>query len=97
MSGVAVGTRALTKRFGGPDGGVLAVDGLDLDVPAGSVFGLLGPNGAGKTTTLRLDHRPRHADLRLGDDRRRRGRSARSVGARAPSGSWTRIRATTAG
>jgi ABC-2 type transport system ATP-binding protein len=33
---------------------VLAVDGLDLDVPAGSVFGLLGPNGAGKTTTLRL-------------------------------------------
>ena len=36
------------------DDGVLAVDGLDLDVPAGSVFGLLGPNGAGKTTTLRL-------------------------------------------
>ena len=33
---------------------MLAVDGLDLDVPAGSVFGLLGPNGAGKTTTLRL-------------------------------------------
>ena len=54
MSGVAVGCRALTKRFGGPEGGVLAVDGLDLDVPAGSVFGLLGPNGAGKTTTLRL-------------------------------------------
>ncbi|TFG66451.1 MAG: ABC transporter ATP-binding protein, partial [Thermomicrobiales bacterium] len=43
----------LTKRFGGAQG-VLAVDGLDLDVPAGSVFGLLGPNGAGKTTTLRL-------------------------------------------
>ena len=54
MSGVAVGCRALTKRFGGLEGGVLAVDGLDLDVPAGSVFGLLGPNGAGKTTTLRL-------------------------------------------
>ena len=33
---------------------MLAVDRLDLDVPAGSVFGLLGPNGAGKTTTLRL-------------------------------------------
>jgi len=45
--------RGLTKRFGGPRG-VLAVDGLELDVPPGSVFGLLGPNGAGKTTTLRL-------------------------------------------
>ena len=33
---------------------MLALDRLDLDVPAGSVFGLLGPNGAGKTTTLRL-------------------------------------------
>ncbi len=53
MSGAAVRCRGLTKRFGGAHG-VLAVDGLDLDVPAGSVFGLLGPNGAGKTTTLRL-------------------------------------------
>ena len=53
MSGVAVGLRSLTKRFGGA-AGVLAVDRVDLDVPAGSVFGLLGPNGAGKTTTLRL-------------------------------------------
>jgi len=52
----AVACRGLTKRFGGASGasGVLAVNGLDLDVPAGSVFGLLGPNGAGKTTTLRL-------------------------------------------
>jgi ABC-2 type transport system ATP-binding protein len=33
---------------------VLAVDRLDLDIPAGSVYGLLGPNGAGKTTTLRM-------------------------------------------
>jgi ABC-2 type transport system ATP-binding protein len=49
----AVACRGLTKRFGGANG-VLAVNGLDLDVPAGSVFGLLGPNGAGKTTTLRL-------------------------------------------
>ncbi|MCU0505846.1 MAG: ABC transporter ATP-binding protein, partial [Chloroflexi bacterium] len=46
----AISARALTKRFGD----VLALDALDLDVPAGSIFGLLGPNGAGKTTTLRL-------------------------------------------
>jgi ABC-2 type transport system ATP-binding protein len=49
----AVRCRGLTKRYGGP-AGVLALDGLDLDVPTGSIFGLLGPNGAGKTTTLRL-------------------------------------------
>ena len=51
--GAPVAIRDLTKRYGGANG-VLALDGLDLDVPAGSVFGLLGPNGAGKTTTLRL-------------------------------------------
>ncbi|MEU9128212.1 ABC transporter ATP-binding protein [Kitasatospora sp. NPDC048540] len=44
-------TRGLTKRFGG---GQLAVDGLDLTVPRGSVFGFLGPNGSGKTTTIRM-------------------------------------------
>ncbi len=55
MSAAAVvASRGLTKRFHGPDGGVLAVDRLDLEIPAGSVFGLLGPNGAGKTTTLRM-------------------------------------------
>jgi ABC-2 type transport system ATP-binding protein len=51
--GAPVAIHDLTKRYGGANG-VLALDGLDLDVPAGSVFGLLGPNGAGKTTTLRL-------------------------------------------
>ena len=51
--GARVEIRDLTKRYGGANG-VLALDGLDLDVPQGSVFGLLGPNGAGKTTTLRL-------------------------------------------
>ena len=35
-------------------GDVVALEGLDLDVPAGSLFGLLGPNGAGKTTILRM-------------------------------------------
>jgi ABC-2 type transport system ATP-binding protein len=49
----SVSIRGLTKRFGGSTG-VLALDALDLDVPAGSVFGLLGPNGAGKTTAIRL-------------------------------------------
>ncbi|MFC8431410.1 ABC transporter ATP-binding protein [Streptomyces sp. NPDC057253] len=44
-------THALTKRY---RGGQLAVDGLDLTVPAGSVFGFLGPNGSGKTTTIRM-------------------------------------------
>jgi ABC-2 type transport system ATP-binding protein len=42
--------RALHKRF--PK--VVAVDGVDLSVAAGEVFGLLGPNGAGKTTTLEM-------------------------------------------
>jgi ABC-2 type transport system ATP-binding protein len=46
----AITVRGLTKRYGS----VLALDGLDLDIPAGSVFGFLGPNGAGKTTTLRI-------------------------------------------
>ncbi|MDG4860511.1 ABC transporter ATP-binding protein [Streptomyces sp. T-3] len=44
-------THGLTKRF---RGGQLAVDGLDLTVPGGSVFGFLGPNGSGKTTTIRM-------------------------------------------
>ena len=40
----------LTKRYGS----FTAVDGLDLEIPAGTLFGFLGPNGAGKTTTLRM-------------------------------------------
>jgi len=46
----AVEAHGLTKHFGS----VLALDGLDLAVPRGSVFGLLGPNGAGKTTAIRI-------------------------------------------
>jgi ABC-2 type transport system ATP-binding protein len=40
----------LTKHYGK----VAAVDGLDLEIPAGQIFGFLGPNGAGKTTTIRV-------------------------------------------
>ena len=47
----AISTTGLAKRYGG---GVIALEGLDLTVPSGSIFGFLGPNGAGKTTTLRL-------------------------------------------
>ncbi|MDQ6937036.1 MAG: ABC transporter ATP-binding protein, partial [Actinomycetota bacterium] len=43
-------TRALTKRYGS----VLAVDGIDLDVRAGDIYGFLGANGSGKTTTVRM-------------------------------------------
>ncbi len=42
--------KALTRSFGD----ILAVENLDLDIPAGEVFGLLGPNGAGKTTSIRM-------------------------------------------
>jgi ABC-2 type transport system ATP-binding protein len=48
--GAAVAIRGLTKRFGQK----AAVDGIDLDVPAGSFYALVGPNGAGKTTTLSM-------------------------------------------
>lgn len=46
----AIEIRGLLKRFRS----TVALDGIDLDVPAGQVFGFLGPNGAGKTTTLRI-------------------------------------------
>ena len=46
----AIHTEGLSKRFGD----VLALDGLDLSVERGEVFGFLGPNGAGKSTTIRL-------------------------------------------
>jgi ABC-type multidrug transport system ATPase subunit len=50
-NGLVVETRGLTKRYGDA---ILAVDGLDLRVRRGEVYGFLGPNGAGKTTTLRM-------------------------------------------
>jgi ABC-type multidrug transport system ATPase subunit len=50
-SDLAIETRGLNKRYGD---GILAVDGLELRVRRGEVYGFLGPNGAGKTTTLRM-------------------------------------------
>ena len=49
-SSAAVQTKSLLKKFGD----VVAVDGLDLRVEAGSFFGFLGPNGAGKSTTIKI-------------------------------------------
>ncbi|KAA2266443.1 ATP-binding cassette domain-containing protein [Solihabitans fulvus] len=46
----AISAEGLVKTFGD----VRALDGVDLDVPEGTVLGLLGPNGAGKTTTVRV-------------------------------------------
>jgi ABC-2 type transport system ATP-binding protein len=51
MSDLAVSTTGLTKEY---SGGVLAVDGLDLRVGRGEVYGFLGLNGAGKSTTIRM-------------------------------------------
>jgi ABC-2 type transport system ATP-binding protein len=49
-SGLAIEAHGLVKTFGD----TRAVDGLDLTVAAGTVYGVLGPNGAGKTTTIRM-------------------------------------------
>ena len=49
MAGI-IRTEGLTKQYAGTD--FRAVDGLDLDIRQGEIFGLLGPNGAGKTTTV---------------------------------------------
>jgi ABC-2 type transport system ATP-binding protein len=50
MSDDTVVLEGVTKRFGE----VVALDGLDLAVAPGTVYGLLGPNGAGKTTAVRI-------------------------------------------
>jgi ABC-2 type transport system ATP-binding protein len=50
MTDLAIEASGLVKTFGE----VRAVDGVDLAVPRGSVYGVLGPNGAGKTTTIRM-------------------------------------------
>ena len=50
QSPLAIEATGLVKTFGE----VRAVDGVDLTVRTGSVYGVLGPNGAGKTTTIRM-------------------------------------------
>ena len=50
MDEPAIRAHALVKRYGD----TAALDGFDLEVPAGTVCGLLGPNGAGKTTAVRI-------------------------------------------
>jgi ABC-2 type transport system ATP-binding protein len=50
VSATSLRARGLVRRFGA----TLAVNGVDLEVARGEIFGLLGPNGAGKTTTLRM-------------------------------------------
>ena len=47
---LAIEARGLVKRFDN----TLAVDGVDIAIPEGAIYGVLGPNGAGKTTTLRM-------------------------------------------
>jgi ABC-2 type transport system ATP-binding protein len=49
-NGLAIEAKGLFKAFDGK----VAVDGVDIAVPEGSIYGILGPNGAGKTTTLRM-------------------------------------------
>jgi ABC-2 type transport system ATP-binding protein len=50
-NGPAIKARGLVKRYGDE---VVAVDGVDLSIPANRIYGLLGPNGAGKTTTISI-------------------------------------------
>jgi ABC-type multidrug transport system, ATPase component len=56
--GLALATRGLRKSYGSRR----ALNGLDLSVPSGVVYGFLGPNGAGKTTTMRVLTGLIHAD-----------------------------------
>lgn len=67
MPTIAIETRGLTRRFGTQ----LAVNDVNLSVPAAGVYGFLGPNGAGKTTTIRMLLgliRPNAGEVRLFDE-----------------------------
>jgi len=84
--GPAIRTTNLTKRFGS----LTAVDGLDLEVQEGEVFGFLGPNGAGKSTTINmlLDFiRPTEGSVEvLGMDANERSQAVRSRTGVLPEG-----------
>jgi ABC-2 type transport system ATP-binding protein len=85
---LAIRTNGLTRRFGK----LVAVDRLDLEVPAAGVYAFLGPNGAGKSTTIRMLLgllRPDRGRVEIGGRRMRRGdlRALQRIGAliEAPS------------
>jgi lipooligosaccharide transport system ATP-binding protein len=74
----AVTAQGLVKRYGE----IVAVDGIDFEVPAGICFGFLGPNGAGKTTTMKMIYGLAHVDEGelsvLGLDARRQRREVKA-------------------
>ena len=88
-SPLAIEASGLVKSFGD----VRAVDGVDLAVRSGSVYGVLGPNGAGKTTTIRMLAtllRPDGGSARvLGHDIVARGRRRCAAWSASPA-SWPR-------
>jgi ABC-type multidrug transport system ATPase subunit len=68
MTAFAIQTRSLVKTYGIGNKKIRAVDGLNLNVPEGSIYGLLGRNSSGKTTTIRLAvglARPTSGDIRV--------------------------------
>ncbi|HZG68783.1 MAG TPA: ABC transporter ATP-binding protein [Herpetosiphonaceae bacterium] len=75
----AIETRNLSRRYGS----TLALNGLNLEVERGAIYGFVGPNGAGKTTTLRLLTgliEPTSGDIRLlGEQMDARGRAAQRL------------------
>jgi ABC-2 type transport system ATP-binding protein len=72
----AVSLDRVFKSFGE----VKAVDGLTVQVPAGSIYGFLGPNGAGKTTTIRMIMNIIRPDQgRVARNRRRKGQRPNRV------------------
>jgi lantibiotic transport system ATP-binding protein len=77
----AIESEQLLRRFGEQ----IAVDGISLRVPAGSVYGFLGPNGAGKTTTIRMLLgliQPNQGRIRLlGEDLKSNGHALARIGA----------------